>query len=151
MIRSAVLRVLTQARHAAPRTGVVLAAASLAAPLADAASGDLDPAFADAGRLVLVNSGQVLSLELDEDGDGFLAGGSAHCHYFFGCGANGFARPFSSAQFGLRRLSSREPVPSRGSNPPSAVHSIPADSLTVRTPDYPVKEITTTSSRRRGK
>jgi len=97
MIRTVVLRALQRARRAAPHTGMALVA-GLAAPLADGAPGDLDPTFGDAGRLVLVDAGQAWSLELEEEGDGFLAGGSYYCSYFFyTCDADSFTRPFSSA------------------------------------------------------
>ena len=95
MIKSAVLGTLQHARQAVPLTGVALAA-GLAAPVVDGAPGDLDPAFADAGRLVLGSPGQVWSLELDDDGDGFLAGGNVYCGYF-NCVVDGFTQPFSSA------------------------------------------------------
>ena len=95
MIREAVLRALQQARHMAPPAGIVLVA-SLAAPLAEGAPGDLDPTFGDAGRLELPDFGRVWSLELEDDGDGFLAGGDYFC-YYDDCSLTSFTHPFSSS------------------------------------------------------
>ena len=95
MIREAVLRALQQARHMAPPAGIVLVA-SLAAPLAEGAPGDLDPTFGDAGRLELPDLGPVWSLELEDDGDGFLAGGDYFC-YYDDCSLTSFTHPFSSS------------------------------------------------------
>ena len=95
MIREAVLRALQQARHTAPRAGIVLVA-SLAAPLAEGGPGDLDPSFGDAGRLELPDLGPVWSLELEDDGDGFLAGGDYFC-YYDDCSLTSFTHPFSSS------------------------------------------------------
>ncbi len=69
--------------------------AGLAGHVADGAPGDLDPTFGDAGRLVIEDSGPVWSLELEDAGDGFLAGGNYGC-YYSDCYANGFTYPFSS-------------------------------------------------------
>ncbi len=80
MIREAVLCALRLARQTAPRAGIVLVA-GLAGHVADGAPGDLDPTFGDAGRLVIEDSGPVWSLELEDDGDGFLAGGDYGCYY----------------------------------------------------------------------
>lgn len=100
MIRDAIHRALQQARHTAPRAGIVLVA-SLAAPLADGAPGDLDPTFGDAGRLELADVGPVWSLELEDDGGGLLAGGDLgdyyYCWYYDDCGVSSFTRPFSSS------------------------------------------------------
>ena len=94
MIREAVIGALQQARHTAPRAGIVLVG-SLAAPLVEGAPGDLDPTFGDAGRLELPDLGPVWSLELEDDGDGFLAGGDYYCFYY--CSFANFTRPFSSS------------------------------------------------------
>ncbi len=94
MIREAVIGALQQARHTAPRAGIVLVG-SLAAPLVEGAPGDLDPTFGDAGRLELPDFGPVWSLELEDDGDGFLAGGDYYCFYY--CSFANFTRPFSSS------------------------------------------------------
>ena len=75
----------------ARRTGPVTAiATSLAVPIAQAASGDLDPAFADHGRLgpLADRAGPAQSIELLEDGGALLGGGdtelvcrSWYCYY----------------------------------------------------------------------
>jgi uncharacterized delta-60 repeat protein len=71
--------------------------ASLAAPLADGAPGDLDPAFGDAGRVEFEDIGPVWSLELDDDGGGLLAGGDYYyCWYYDDC-VSSFTHPFSSS------------------------------------------------------
>ena len=94
MIREAVLRALQQTPTTLPRAGIVLVA-SLAAPLAQGAPGDLDPTFGDLGRLVLDDEGPVWSLELEDDGDGFLAG--SYYSDYYECCASSFTQPFSSA------------------------------------------------------
>jgi uncharacterized delta-60 repeat protein len=96
MIKEAVFRALQQARHTAPRAGIALAA-GLAVPLAEGAPGDLDPTFGDAGRLTLDDSGPVWSLELADDGEGFLAGGDYYYSYYDAdCCVSSFTQPFSS-------------------------------------------------------
>ena len=96
MIRQAVLRALEQAQQMAPRAGIVLVA-GLAAPLADGAPGDLDPTFGDTGRLVLEQFGPAWSLEMDDDGGGFLAGGDYYYCYWGDCFGYSFTQPFSNA------------------------------------------------------
>jgi uncharacterized delta-60 repeat protein len=83
------------AKAAAPVTAV---ATSLAAPLAHAASGDLDPSFADHGRLaaILGAEGAVYSVEALEDGGAFIGGGDIdhrgyYCWYYCDFVASSFA------------------------------------------------------------
>jgi uncharacterized delta-60 repeat protein len=77
------------AKAAAPATAV---ATSLAAPLAQAATGDLDPSFADHGRLeqILGAEGAVYSVEALENGGAFIGGGdfdfSHFCYFYYSCG-----------------------------------------------------------------
>jgi len=72
------------AKAAAPATAVVT---SLAAPLAQAASGDLDPSFADHGRLGPVTQlkGAARAVEAPEDGGALFGGGDVelHCRYYY--------------------------------------------------------------------
>jgi uncharacterized delta-60 repeat protein len=72
------------AKAAAPATAV---ATSLAAPLAQAASGDLDPSFADHGRLGPITElkGPARAVEAPEEGGVLLAGGivESHCHWYY--------------------------------------------------------------------
>ena len=72
------------ARGAAPATAI---ATSLAAPLAQAASGDLDPSFADHGRLGPITElkGSARSVEALLEGSAFLGGGGveAHCDWYW--------------------------------------------------------------------
>jgi uncharacterized delta-60 repeat protein len=72
------------ARGAAPATAVVT---SLAAPLAQAASGDLDPSFADHGRLgpIAELTGSARSVEALLDGGALLGGGGveAQCNGYW--------------------------------------------------------------------
>lgn len=76
------------ARAAAPAAAV---ATSLASALAQAASGDLDPAFADGGRLNPVGEagGTAWSVESLDDGSFFVGGGditySWGCYYDWDC------------------------------------------------------------------
>jgi len=72
------------AKAAAPATAV---ATSLAAPLAQAASGDLDPSFADHGRLgpVATLKGPAYAVEAPEEGGALFAGGivERYCHSWY--------------------------------------------------------------------
>src|SRR5262245_42850166 len=76
------------AKAAAPATAV---ATSLAAPLAQAASGDLDPSFADHGRLaaILGAEGAVYSIEALDGGGAFVAGAdldfNRFCYFYYSC------------------------------------------------------------------
>jgi uncharacterized delta-60 repeat protein len=71
-------------RVAAPATA---AASTLVAPLAQAASGDLDPDYADHGRVgpLVELKGPALSLESLEDGGALLGGGAveANCYWWY--------------------------------------------------------------------
>ena len=71
-------------RGAAPATAIVT---SLAAPLAQGASGDLDPSFADHGRLGPITElkGSARSVEALLEGSAFLGGGGveAHCDWYW--------------------------------------------------------------------
>jgi len=84
------------ARRTAPVTAV---ATSLMAPFAQAASGDLDPAYSDHGRLgpIAEIEGPALSIEPLDDGGALLAGGhvdldcrSWYCFYDFHLEASNF-------------------------------------------------------------
>jgi uncharacterized delta-60 repeat protein len=84
------------AKAAAPATAV---ATSLAASLAQAASGDLDPAFADHGRLaqILGAEGAVYSLEALQEGGALIGGGDVdrhgyYCWYYCDYEASSFSR-----------------------------------------------------------
>jgi uncharacterized delta-60 repeat protein len=72
------------AKAAAPTTAV---AASLAAPFAQAASGDLDPSFADHGRLGPVTQlkGSARAVEAPAEGGALIGGGIVenHCGWFY--------------------------------------------------------------------
>lgn len=76
------------ARSAAPLAAV---ATSLAAPLAQAASGDLDPSFADRGRLdpIAGATGTAWSIDALDDGSFFVGGGDVgygwQCWYDWDC------------------------------------------------------------------
>ncbi|HEX9707038.1 MAG TPA: hypothetical protein VGA24_05300, partial [Steroidobacteraceae bacterium] len=72
------------ARGLAPSAAV---ASGLLAPMALEASGDLDPGFADAGRLAPIDDfdGPVWSVEALDDDGALIAGGDidAYCYYWF--------------------------------------------------------------------
>ena len=72
------------ARGAAPASAIVT---SLAAPLAQGASGDLDPAFADVGRLsqVLGLDGAAWSIQASDDGGALVGGGDLDIDFNWGC------------------------------------------------------------------
>ena len=72
------------AKGAVPATAI---ASTLAAPLAQAASGDLDPAFASEGRLgpLLELRGPAWSVEAPDDGGAILGGGAleSYCGWYY--------------------------------------------------------------------
>ena len=72
------------ARGAAPATAIVT---SLAAPLAQGASGDLDPAFADVGRLSQIPGldGAAWSVVALEEGNALFGGGDFKVEYDWFC------------------------------------------------------------------
>jgi len=72
------------ATRIAPSAAVTSA---LLSPLALGAPGDLDPAFADLGRLGPILNGPAWSLEVLEDGTTLLGGGDMqfYCYYYFYC------------------------------------------------------------------
>jgi uncharacterized delta-60 repeat protein len=98
MKRTPLAETISLIAHAAgPVTAV---ATSLAAPLAQAATGDLDPSFADHGRLadILGAEGAVYALESRADGSALIGGGDAdfygayYCWYYCDFLASSFAR-----------------------------------------------------------
>ena len=72
------------AREAAPATAIVT---SLIAPLAQGASGDLDPAFADIGRLSQIPGldGEAWSVVALDDGDTLIGGGDLDIKFDWFC------------------------------------------------------------------
>lgn len=89
MNRKPIAEIISRAAGSAASLAAV--ATSLAAPLAQAASGDLDPTFADRGRLAPIAGaeGTVWSLAALEDGSFFVGGGDVHagwqCYYDWDC------------------------------------------------------------------
>ncbi len=72
------------ARGAAPASAIVT---SLVAPLAQGASGDLDPSFADAGRLSQIPGfdGAAWSIQTFDDGGALVGGGDVDVDFNWGC------------------------------------------------------------------
>lgn len=100
-----------QKTAAQPRTGRgrvpgAALATGLLSPMAFGAAGDLDPGFADLGRLVTANRGPAWSIELQDDDSLLLAGGTfeSYCtYYYYYCGWGSY-RPGNHASNFVSRV-----------------------------------------------
>jgi uncharacterized delta-60 repeat protein len=68
----------------AASSAAALAVASLLTPVAQAAPGDLDPAFGNTGRADLASTGQLWSMDLGQDGEVLFSGQNEYCYYYYG-------------------------------------------------------------------